>query len=353
MDDPSAILVAESSWSVFDDDKVARSVTVGEDGSIYVTGGQGPTPADMSILFVNFWVARFSAAGELDWENIEVVDDDQSHGLSVALSPDGTLTTVATIWDGTDTPRLRQHDVAGTALGEFTVDPGVTRLATAPSGALVGSGSNLIEYRSGRPFTELWVGGLSEQSVEWQQVRQGLDGSISTAWDIALSEDRYFVAGSRGTAADSNASDAWLGAGTFGGGFDWETVPVSGGGNGRSVAVAVAADGGVVVAGTGEHSFVHRYGPQGSSEWERRLERNPSVVLATESGYAVGYADPAEGLVDFFDWDGEPTWRFVEPSCGTVEDLVEDRGDLIALLACSSSMGMFRIPIEQTVAEGR
>ncbi len=348
--DSSEVWSARPSWSVFDSDRRGRALTIGEDGSIYVTGGQGRTPADLSVAFENFWLARFSAEGTPLWEQIEVSENDgQWPGLAVALSPDGVLTTVLR------SRIVQRHDIDGMPLGEYSVEPEVRLLATAPSGQLIAAGSNLIERRGGRPFMELWVGELSNEGVAWQQTLRGSDGSISTAWDLAVTESGYFVAGSRGNAADSNASDAWVGAAAYMSDFDWGVVTVPGGGNGRSISVAVTPDGGAVVVGAGETPFVHRYGPGGSSEWARTLDDRPTTVAATEQGYAVGYdantavgnPDPTVGRIDFFDWDGELLWRFSDPSCEAVQDLVEHEGALVALIDCNSGLGLFHIPIDQ------
>jgi hypothetical protein len=340
---------------MFDQDRRGRAIIVGADGSLYVTGGQGRAPIAFSVTFSNFWIARFSSAGEPQWEQIDLVEEEsQSNGLSIALSPDGTLTSVATIFDGSDTPVLRRYTSSGEPLGQFSVEPGITQLATSPSGELIAAGSNLVEFRDGRPFTELWVGGLEGDEISWQRTLRGVDGSISTAWDLAVTSESTFVAGSQGTAQHSNASDPWLGAGPLQAGeFNWDVLPVLGGGNGRSVSVAAAPDGGVVVVGDGATPFVHRYADDGRAEWKRALDAIPTAVAATAEGYAIGYdfdgvhVEAASGRIDFFDWDGTRVWRFEDPACERVGDLISDDGDLVALLDCGYSLGLFRIPIDQ------
>jgi hypothetical protein len=62
---------ARPSFAVFDLDRYGRQVRVGDDDAIYVVGGQGRTPADLSVTFRHFWLAKFSPEGALDWERID------------------------------------------------------------------------------------------------------------------------------------------------------------------------------------------------------------------------------------------------------------------------------------------
>jgi hypothetical protein len=349
---------ARPTWSTFDFERAGEALIVDPDGSIYVTGGQGRSSFDLSVVFENFWVARFSSAGEPQWEQIvPIADGNQSNGLGIALSSDGTITTVATLYDGNDTPLFQRYDSMGMLLGEFSLAPGIKWLATSPSGELVGAGLNLIEYRDGRPYTELWVGGISEERITWQKTLRGVDGSSSFAWDLAVTAESVFVAGSQGTASDSNASNAWLGAGPLGSAeFDWELVPATGGGTGRTDTIALVPEGGVVVAGYGDLPFVHRYHADGNRVWERALDLRPSAIIATDAGYVIGYdfdgsdVDSTSARIEFFDWDGVLVWRFEDSSCERVNDLVVDGPSLVALLSCNDSLGLFRIPVDQAGA---
>lgn len=344
---------ARPSFAVFDLDRYGRQVRVGDDDAIYVVGGQGRTPADLSVTFRNFWLAKFSPAGVLDWERIEPNDDDgsESHGLSLALSPDGVITTVATVYDGSDTPVIRQHDVSGTLLTEFSVEPGISRLATGSSGELLAAGSNLVEFSGGRPFTEIWVGALRNESVDWEVTRRGVEGSVSNAWDIVPTADGYFVVGAGGTEASSNAASTWLARGSYGvQDFDWEVVREDGVGQGLWRA-ATTPEGGVVIAGG---PIVARYDAEGNPQWDRELVRYPTAIAASQGGYAIGYASRATtgtgddtGRIDYFDWDGTLIWTLEDTACQGVVDIVAHEDDFVALFECGFSFGLFSIPMDQ------
>jgi hypothetical protein len=351
-DSATGIWAARPAWSTFDFDRRGRALALASDGSVYITGGQDRGgPSDAQSRFHNFWLARFSSTGEPEWEQIDPLEEGGNWGgLSIALTPGGVINTI-TVRGGDDAAQLLRHDSSGMPLGEVSLETGIKWLATSPSGELIGAGLDLVEDRDRLAFTDLWVGGISGEGISWQKTLRGVDGSFSFAWDLALTADTVFVAGAKGASGESDSTRAWLGAGPLGTAeFDWELeLP----GKERCSTIALAPDGGVVVAGRGGVGFVHRYDADGTRAWERDLHARPAALVSTVSGYAVGYyfdgneVEPIGAQIDFFDWDGTLVWRFEDSSCDTVNDLVVDGGDLVALLECNSSLGLFRIPIDQ------
>jgi hypothetical protein len=313
---------------------------------VYVAGGQQAKPADLAILFSNGWLAKFLPSGEKQWEvTWQPTELYESTATSLAVLPDATgaesLVALSSIYGEADRARLRRFATDGSARDDVKLEPELTRVRAATGTSLLTTGSELIEERAGRPFTQLLVAGVENTTIDWRQNVVGSDGSISAAYDaVAADENFYYLAGSRGNASDSNASDALIAAGSPSEGIAWQAVPVAGGGNGRAVSVD-ALDDGVLVAGTGEHSFVSKFDRSGAEVWARELDRYPSVVRVAPHGYLVGYQGSESGStpldplrLDYFSSTGSLRWRLTDSSCNRVADMTVAGTVLYVLESC-------------------
>lgn len=323
-----------------DGDRFGFAMALGDDGSIYVTGGQDAFEFDLGVEYRNYWAARYSDVfGAKLWEVIiDPEDDPVSMGQDIAVAPDGTVTTLNVVWGEPLRSTLRRYSPEGEPLERVDIENRAGVLG------ILSDGSVLLAGQDRDSLADAWVGVLDEQMLMQTETVRGLPGGYSFAASLAWTEDDdYFVGGALGTSDTSNGSDAWLAAGTVGQPLSWQATLASGS-TGTTHALAVTPDGGVLAAGYGEtENVVARYAPDGERLWREPLPQRPEVALATVDGYFIGYqgqsdfaSDPRIRL-EYRNWDRELLWRMTDTGCG-VRDLALFDGALIVLSNCDGDM---------------
>jgi hypothetical protein len=335
-------------------DRFATELEALTDGSVLLVGGAGWFNLDFSNAYRDFWLARVDQTGEMVWEFREPRPDAKSIGRSLAVTASGEVVTLSTVFDGNDTPAFSSFDDAGTKLEDWTGVPGITRLRDAGDGQLYGAGSQLLEWREGRPFTAAWAGRITREATIWQQTREGLSGSVSDI--VSLDVDaagNVLVAGSLGTAPDSNESVPWVGSLDAAGDWLWErTFEVAARSHCDADAAVLTSDGGALVAGGCDGQWLRRFSASGSLVWERRFPWLITALAAFEDGYAMalGTREPQASFEDDapyakllrFDEQHRLRWRAERPDCRNFQQLAAAPDGLLALAECGQGSALVR-----------
>jgi hypothetical protein len=337
-----------------DPDTFAADLATLPDGSSLLVGGAGLYEFDLTNAYRDFWLARVDEAGEIAWEFRAPLADAASIGRSLAVTSTNEVITVSTIFDGNDTPAFSRFDQTGAKLSDWTGEPGITRLRAASDGELYGAGSQLLEWRDGRPFMAAWAGRLTPDGTIWQQAREGLAGSVSNV--VSLDVDvagNVLVSGSLGTAPDSNESVPWVGSLDATGEWLWEhTFEVATRSHCDADAAVFTSDGGTLVAGGCDGQWLRRLSASGSLVWERRFPWLVTALAALEDGYAVamgtrgsgGIGDGDERYARLLRFDDQHRlrWRAELPSCLNFHRLVAAPDGLFALAECEQGSALAR-----------
>jgi hypothetical protein len=299
-------------------------------------GGTDVTSFDLTLTYPTFWLRLLDQQGEEIWTHSEPPTDGQPNtGRSVAPGPYGEIYALSTIYDGSDTPSIRRFQANSQLLESWNASPGFTTLR-AQNLFLYATGSKLIEFRDGRPFTSAWVGRLSGQDLVWQHERQGNEGSISNI--VAASSDfdgNLVIGGSLGVSYESNASEPWLARLDHAGNFIWEeSIPVTETTHCDANAVALTADGGSLAAiGCGPR-WVRGYDANGAAQWEQRFPKGVTALAGLpDSGYVVALGGGTATL-QRFDAQHRLVWEVTQPDCDLFERVAVTDEGVLALAGC-------------------
>jgi hypothetical protein len=196
------------------------------DGSIVLVGGTDRmTLGSFPPTYPTFWLRRLDPDGSTAWDYTEPAPETGrgATGRSVAALPSGELVALGAFYDGVDTHALRRFGGNGGQLEAWSLDAEMRMLRAAPGGELFVGGSFFIEDREGMPLGAAWLGRVAGQELEWQQMREGRDGSQSAVGDLASDPaGDLVVGGTLGTADNSNAAVPWLARFDASGALLWE-----------------------------------------------------------------------------------------------------------------------------------
>jgi uncharacterized delta-60 repeat protein len=255
----------------------AFSIALTSDGGYIVAGSSESRDGDVGYNqgAQDFWVAKLSAAGDLEWE--------RSLGGS---GPD------------------QANSVAQAPVGGYIV-----------AGSSYSSDGDVSGPHGGSDF---WVAKLSaEGDTEWEKSLggSGRDFAESVA---PTSDGGYIVAGySDSTDGDVRGNhgkeDLWVAKLSANGALEWQKS-LGGSSYEQAHSIAQTSDGGYLVAGASESTdgdvkgnhgkedlFVAKLSPKGALEWQRSLggsqsETAYSVIQTSDGGFAVaGFSSSADG----------------------------------------------------------
>ncbi len=248
------------------------AIAATREGGYVVTGITGKTSETINY---DFWVLKLDATGHVVWSKTYGDSNNQDAAAAIAVSGDGGYVIVGYTRFADlnlDKARVLKVDASGNeiwskAFGGNGHDHASAIVATTDGNYIVAGFST----SAGPGVQNAWIFKLDEAgNVLWQQAYGG-DNHVTAAGSIALTSDGgYIVAGSR--LANGAGSDIWLAKLDVMGNLIWQKN-FGGYGNDGAGAIALTADGGLVVAGATNPNLI---GPL-TDAWVLKLDTNGNI----------------------------------------------------------------------------